>query len=143
MDGRIRLAFRSLSPAENDACFKAVDNLQTEMDTIFAPHEILERLLRYRMTLQLVLFETDCGSLNARLEEFPESLDDWDIKENGNQLSPDKKVPIVEEQLHKEYFRNTFMLTSFGKKLSEFNRLISKLEDNVDSPDFWKVEQSR
>lgn len=142
-DGRLKITLRTLTPKESDACYAAVDNMQKSMGRIFAPHEILEYVLRYKMALQLVCLKTNAGDTTEQIFEFPESIDDWEMVRNGKPVPDAEKVPLVEAEVIKQIGSSDALYRILGTQLGLFNRLVLKLEGNVDHPDFWKVEQSR
>lgn len=143
LGGRLKVVFRTLTPKECDACYAAVENMQKESGRVFALHEVLEYVSRYKLVLQLVAVKTNAGDLSESVQDFPESIDDWDINQNGKPLPAADKLPHIEAEVCKQVGASETIYRILGTQLNSFNRLVLKLEASVDNPDFWKVEQSQ
>ena len=133
MDDQLAVTIRQLTPAEVDACFQQTHS-ERNRGLHPEPSDFYEQLLRYRMCLQLV----DVRS-GENLIPFPESMDTWE----GVAVDPD---PTTLPQIMKDVYAKVIHTESMNRILStmtaKFNRLVSKLEVNVESPDFWKETKS-
>jgi len=127
MNGNLQVTLRQLRPSEVDACFEQSfyerDNLGLDQMSF------LEQINRYRLVLQLV----DVRS-GDKLETFPHDLAGWGGgRENNN--------PTILPQILSQVYEKVMGTESINRILSlavgNFNRLVMKLEANIENPDFW------
>lgn len=127
MNNNLQVTFRQLRPAEVDACFSQsfYERDQQGLDQM----SFLEQINRYRLTLQLV----DIRSA-GKLETFPVDLAGWKGKPINNNPTV---LPEVLGQVYDRVMGTESINRILSLSLGSFNRLVVKLEANIENPDFW------
>lgn len=129
MGDRLQITVRQLKTYELDECYKQAQRLQR--DNPEAPmEEFFEQMMRYRICLQLVEVRTD-----EDIHEFPSELNEWDEASHN-------ALPAIENKIYREVISTDSLGRIFSKVTGEFERLVGKLEVQVENPDFWKEASS-
>lgn len=123
------VTLRELRPPELDAIYRQVYS-ERQRNLIASPQDFFETLMRYRLCLQLVDLRTV-----ERVVTFPDSLKAW----GGDAVPPNPTtLPTILDKVTEDAIATESLQRMLGNLLSEFNRLVAKLEANSQTPDFWK-----
>lgn len=134
LNDQLHVTIRQLRPVEVDACY-----MQGHHEADTGKHktaaDFWEQVNRYRMVLQL----TDLRSAQ-NITSFPNSLEDWGGK-------PEDPNPTTLPEILSQVYEKAIMTESVNRILfgtiQRFNRLVAKLEANVENSDFWKATDSQ
>lgn len=128
----VDVRFRTLSPHEVDLCHRQsmLDWHQSD-PSVVTQMDRIERALRYQLCLQLLWVRSE-----GQVLEFPEQLSDWE----GVPV-PEGQTPLlaISEYMSENTFKTESRLRVFMRTMMGFNRLVTKLESNVENADFWKA----
>jgi hypothetical protein len=124
---RMFIHIRSLTVEEADMCFRQVFTDRQKGRTVNAAEDA-ENLVRYKLVLQLV------SIMGPGLNKImPTTWKDWGVTPTEGDTA---LIPIW-DKFQKEIDTNETIHRLLVGNLIKFNRLVQKLEDNIDNPDFW------
>jgi len=143
MDGAMSMTIRELTAPELDAVWQQA--WQDKKDGEFGdgnPYtedmDRMERVMRYRVMLQLVQLRSPVSKLN---ESLPESLDDW--LESLKDLVPAAEQPTLKtimDYMMSNVLKTESLMVSASNLVNRFNRLTGRLEANRDNPGFYTAK---
>jgi len=142
LGGNLKLTFRTLTIREVDACYRQA-NLDRDRGDVESQFDWTEKVNRYRLYLQLQRVQSD---------NFDHDLPDGLSKLTNPNAEAFWEFPEDEEQplrlIENFYLENVLSSESLCRIAQQhcgrFNRLVAKLEAQVDNDSFWKAtgEQS-
>ncbi len=128
MGGKLEVVVRNLSTTEVDLCYQQAYR-EGDRGQLNNSKEFAEQVNRYRMTLQLVSIKGATG-LTVVLGE---GLSDWDVTPGEG----DTVLPEIMRYVYETAMPNEAIHRIVAGVVANFNRLATKLEVNVENPDFW------
>jgi hypothetical protein len=138
-DGGLKITFRTLTSFELDAIYKAVSR-KVESDELQLMQERWEMINRFRLALQIKRVDRPDKTV-----DFP---DGYDADTNpGAKTFWSQKVPAeqslapmdwIELHVRSVAMRNESTFRIIQKACGHFGRLVGKLEEMADTPDFWE-----
>lgn len=130
LNGRLTVTLRQLRVDEVDACYRQVYH-DRQLNRFEAMADFVEWVRRYRLCLELVDFRS-----SENLVAFPESLAGWqhDVPEGEP-----TKLPAILQEVQQEVLKTESLYRMVGILAGKFNRLVAKLEANVENSDFYNV----
>jgi len=137
--GKVIVRFRTLTTKEMDIVYNVVFQ-QRESGAITTIQDYWEKVNRYRLYLQLTYLASTDGSFTHTLpdsyskETNPSGEHFWDF--SGIHDNPER-LKKIEDTLLTDVLRTETIQRTISNYCARFNRLVSKLEVMIDSPDFW------
>lgn len=135
-DGELQLTVRMLHPEEVDAIYIQT-YAEREAGKYNSPLEFMEGVNRYRIALSIVELR-----MADDLVKFPESLEGWEIdkmmRSEEDRAEDPVGLALILQQLYEDVLNTESWIRIASKTVNSFNRLVAKLEANIDRPDFWK-----
>jgi hypothetical protein len=125
---QMRLVVRALSPDEIEACFRQVQteygrgDLKSDFDRMEAYH-------RYQVALQVREYVTP----TARVE-LPEDLSGYELPRASANT---EILPLVSRNFMNNVVKTASAYRVVDKAVTNFNRLLQRLEENAINPDFY------
>lgn len=128
LGGSLEIVCRSLYGSEVDMCFKQA-YLELQRGDLPGRPEFSEKVNRYRVMLQLVSLRSTAGMSHI----LPENIADWAVDSDLN------NTPLfaIGEYFYSKVLTSETMYRVVCDEIMKFNRLLSKLEVNVENSDFW------
>lgn len=124
------VVFRELRLEEVDMCWKQA-RLDHPSGPTFSEADFLETLQRYLLSLHLVSVTTPQTS-----HKYPTSLTDWGVDDLD--LAPtETAMPQILAKVQ-QTMPSASLFRAIGGKLSQFNRLVAKMEASAENENFWK-----
>jgi len=143
--GKVIVRFRTLTTKEMDVIYNFVFK-QRETGVITTIQDYWEKVNRYRLYLQLTHLSATDGSFTHSLpdsysrETNPYATEFWQFPA----YDPDVGyLEQIEEKILKEVLRTETIQRTISTYCARFNRLVSKLEVMIDSPDFWNETEQQ
>lgn len=141
MDGQLKLIFRTLTIAEVDACYQQA-NADRGTQDVQTQYDWEEKVNRYRLYLQLQRVQSSyldhdlpdglSPSRNQNATAF------WDA-----QSDQEKPLLLIEKYIMGKVLPTESMARIAMQTCARFNRLVSKLEAQVDNAPFWKATEEQ
>jgi hypothetical protein len=137
--GKVIVRFRTLTTKEMDTIYNVVFQ-QRESGAVTTIQDYWEKVNRYRLYLQLTYLASSDGSFTHTLpdsyskETNPSGEHFWDFAGIPEDMERFNKV---ENTLLTDVLRTETIQRTISNYCARFNRLVSKLEVMIDSPDFW------
>lgn len=130
--GNLDITVRSLQPHELDLCYQQVTLLIQDGKIGRTPVEQMESINRFRLCLQLVSMQGGDYDLT-----FPASYADWE-RALGTAEATKTCLPEILDSVMGYVASESYMRMLYNV-VARFNKLMTRLEANVNSPDFWKA----
>lgn len=137
--GKVVVRFRTLTTKEMDTIYNVVFQ-QRESGAVTTIQDYWEKVNRYRLYLQLIYLASSDGSFTHTLpdsyskETNPSGDHFWDFSGIPEDM---ERFSKVENTLLTDVLRTETIQRTISNYCARFNRLVSKLEVMIDSPDFW------
>lgn len=128
LGGRLHVRLRSLTTPEQEMCLKqATKDIQSNKD-LENPAMAIDLLWKYSLAVQLVSLKGPGLALDNESD-----LTVFQPDANGDFAVKDALEKLMSKISHGGMYRVLI------KKMSEFNAIVKKMEDNVDNENFWKA----
>ena len=143
--GKVIVRFRTLTTKEMDVIYNFVFK-QRETGIITTIQDYWEKVNRYRLYLQLMHLSAIDGSFTHTLpdsysrETNPYATEFWQFPAYDPDLG---YLEQIEEKILKDVLRTETIQRTISTYCARFNRLVSKLEVMIDSPDFWNETEQQ
>lgn len=141
MGGNLSLTFRTLTTRELQQVFIQANN-DLEKKRIVTTADYYEKLNWYRLCLQLVeirglamqtVMHVAPEGLSPETNNLASSFWECDPPENGDTI-----LMQVSNYIETSVLKTEHLLRIVGAACNQFNRLVAKLEANLENSDFWK-----
>lgn len=148
-NNNLRITFRSLTVREIDALYTETFKAQ-KAGLIETASDYYEYLNRQRLYLQLIGVSSNQTALHITLpdgytkETHPDAESYWDdflAKENlyvkGKETEDNSLMQKVQDYVLSHVLKTEHLQRTINHTCARFNRLVAKLEANVDNENFW------
>jgi len=143
--GQVTVRFRTLTTKEMDVIYNFVFK-QRESGDISTIQDYWEKVNRFRLYLQLSHLSAKDGSFTHTLPDAysrgtnSHGTEFWNFPAFDPELG---YLAQIEEKILKDVLRTETIQRTISTYCSRFNRLVSKLEVMIDSPDFWNETEQQ